>query len=103
MGVVTEVPRQQVAQLDVCVRSRPMCLHAFESGPELAGNTISDLIEPLFRRVKRPNRPIFGEVYVPGHSLGNFWLTQPYVHQFHLPEGVLHGCDQSKCHIKNVD
>ena len=62
MGVVTEVPRQQVAQLDVCVRSRPMCLHAFESGPELAGNTISDLIEPLFRRVKRPNRPIFGEV-----------------------------------------
>ena len=64
MGVVTEVPRQQVArrvaQLDVCVRSRPMCLHAFESGPGLAGYRISDLIEPLFRRVARRNRPIFG-------------------------------------------
>ena len=64
MGVATEVPRQQVArrvaQLDVCLRLRPMCLHAFESGPELAGNTISDLIKPLFRRVARPNWPIFG-------------------------------------------
>ena len=55
MGVVTEVPRQQVArrvaQLDVCVRLRPMCFRAFESGPGLAGYRISDLIEPLFRRV----------------------------------------------------
>ena len=63
MGVVTEVPRQQVArrvaQLDVCVRSRPMC-HACESGPGLAGYRISDLIEPLFRRVARRNRPISG-------------------------------------------
>ena len=64
MGVVTEVPRQQVArrvaQLDVCMRLRPMCLHALESGPGLAGYCISDLIEPLFRRVARPNRPIIG-------------------------------------------
>lgn len=66
MGVVTGVPRQQVArrvaQLDVCLLLRPMCLHAFASRPGLAGNTIADLIEPLFRRVKRPNRPSFGEV-----------------------------------------
>ena len=64
MGFVTQVPRQQVprrvAQLDVCLRLRPMCFHAFESGPELAGNTIADLIKPLFRRVARPNWPIFG-------------------------------------------
>ena len=64
IGVVTEVPRQQVArrvaQLDVCLRSRPMCFHACESGPGLAGYCISDLIEPLFRRVARRNRPISG-------------------------------------------
>ena len=68
MGVVTEVPRQQVArrvaQLDVCLRLRPMCFHAFESGPELAGNTIADLIKPLFRRVARPNRPIIGSATI---------------------------------------
>ena len=64
MGVVTHVPRQQVArrvaQLDVCLGSRPMCLHAFESGPGLAGYRISGLLEPVFRRLARRNRPIFG-------------------------------------------
>ena len=64
MGAVPEVPRQQVAcgvaRPDVACVLRPMCLHAFESGPGLAGYRISDLIEPLFRRVARRNRSIFG-------------------------------------------
>ena len=51
---------RRVAELVVCLRSRPMCLHASESGPGAAGYRISDLIEPLFRRVARRNRPISG-------------------------------------------
>ena len=38
-----------------------MCLLALESGPGLAGYCItSDLVEHLFRRVARQNRPIIG-------------------------------------------